>query len=104
NEDQSNKDRFIDHLATDQLIGFAFEGRRGMLENSPIPPPMTRPQFIAAAQRWLDEGHARCGAGWTGSIVQKTTIRSQSPGNDMATDLTVTVDINAGDARAHVQL
>src|SRR6266536_2052694 len=70
-EDQSKKEKFIEHISTDQLIGFAFEGRRGMLENSPLPPPMTRPQFIAAAQRWLDDGHARCGAGWTGSIVQK---------------------------------
>jgi len=103
-EDQAKKEKFIDHLATDQLIGFAFEGRRGMLENSPLPPPMTRLQFIAAAQQWLDEGHARCGTGWTGTIVQKYSSHTTSPGSDLATDLTVTIDLNAGVAKAHVKM
>lgn len=103
-EDQAMKEKFIDHLATDQLIGFAFEGRRGMLENSPSPPPMTLPQFIAAAERWLDEGHARCGSGWTGTIVQKTSIHTVSPGSDMATEQTVSIDVSAGVATAHVKM
>ncbi len=88
---QAANERFIDHLGGDQLIGFAFEGRRGgamLPEHSPEPPPMTQLEFVAAASRWINAGQAKCGTGWTGSIVQKTTLRSNSPGSILSTDST----------------
>lgn len=94
---------FIHHLSTDQLIGFAFEGRRGMLDTSPEPPPMNRAEFVAAASRWIEQGGARCG-GWTGSIVQKTALRSHSPGSDLATDITITINVNGGSSTATVHV
>jgi hypothetical protein len=69
------------------------------------PPPMAQFDFVAAAQRWVTEGRAECTRhGWNGTIVQRTNLRSVSPGNDMATDLTITINLTAGDAIATVRM
>jgi len=104
---QAANERFIDHLGSDQLIGFAFEGRRGgamLPEHSPEPPPMSQAEFIAAASRWVNEGQAKCGSGWTGSIVQRTALRSTSPGSILSTDITITVNVNGANSTARVRV
>jgi len=58
--DPARRADFLQHLTSDQLIGFAFEGRRGMVDNDQQQPPMDRPTFVNLARRWLDEGKARC--------------------------------------------
>jgi hypothetical protein len=102
---------FVSFLAADPVVGLGFDGLRGMDERSPFwpveadPPPMDRTDFVAAAQRWVTEGRAECGShGWSGSIVQTTSLRSVSPGNDLATDLTITVSVTGGQATAVVHM
>lgn len=102
---------FVRFLAADPVVGLGFEGLRGMDDRSPFwplepaPPPLDQASFVAAAARWVNEGHAECAPhGWSGTIVQQTTLRSVSPGNDMATDLTVTINVIAGQASATVHM
>jgi hypothetical protein len=71
---------FVNHIANDDLIGVGFAGQGGIGEDSPFatitpdPPPMSRSEMVAAAQRWVGEGHASCGAnGWNGTITSTTT-------------------------------
>jgi hypothetical protein len=107
---------FIDHLANDELIGHGFEGRGAIGETSafapitPAPPPMSREDFVGAAQTWLNDGHAQCGLGWSGSITVtktsniKTLTQGDTVARDAAMDLTETIDIDAGQATATVHL
>jgi hypothetical protein len=73
-------------------------------EHSPEPPPMSQAEFIDAASRWVSEGQAKCGSGWTGSIVQRTTLRSTSPGSILSTDITITVNVNGANSTARVHV
>jgi hypothetical protein len=94
---------FVNHIATDDLIGVGFVGQGGIGEDSPFatitpdPPPMSRAEMVAAAKRWVEQGHAKCGAnGWNGIITSTTTAQNhqdRQPGTllvkDSATELTV---------------
>ena len=71
-------------------------------EHSPEPPPMTQLEFVAAASRWINAGQAKCGTGWTGGIVQKTALRSNSPGSILSTD--ITVNVNGANSTARVRV
>jgi hypothetical protein len=103
---------FVRFLASDEVVGLAFEGARGMDESSPYwdeimpaPPPMSRSDFVAAAEQWATEGRAECtSSGWSGTIVQQTMLRSVGPGSDLATDLTITFNVSGGDATATVHM
>lgn len=94
--DAARFQEFINHLSGDQLIGFAFEGRRAMVDNDPQPPPMTRAQFVSFAQRWLQEGKAKCST-WNGTISQHI-VSSVAPN----WDITVDISVKDGDASAEV--
>jgi len=61
--------RLRSHLMGDELIGFAFVGRRGDATERADPPPMTRGEFLAAADHWLEQGWGKCGR-WEGRITQ----------------------------------
>ena len=107
---------FVNHLATDELIGVGFAGQGGIGEDSPFapiagdPPPMTRDDMVAAAQRWVGEGHGKCGAnGWNGTITSTTTAQNHEdpqPGTllvkDSATELKVTLAVVDSTASANV--
>jgi hypothetical protein len=94
---------FVNHIATDDLIGVGFVGQGGIGEDSPFatitpdPPPMSRAEMVAAAKRWVEQGHAKCGAnGWNGIITSTTSAQNhqdRQPGTllvkDSATELTV---------------
>lgn len=102
---------FVSFLAADPVVGLGFDGLRGMDERGPFwpvdaePPPMNRTDFVAAAQRWATEGRAECGGhGWSGTIVQTTNLRSVSPGSELSTDLTVTINVINGQATAMVHM
>ena len=71
---------FLEHLRNDPLIGLAFAGRGGIDDDSPFaddvpadPPPMGYGEFLAAAQRWVDDGQAACSNKWTGTITETTS-------------------------------
>ena len=68
--------RLRSHLELDKLIGLAFIGQRGDATEQSDRPPMTRAQFVEAANVWLDEGDGSCG-GWEGQITQKETFVSK---------------------------
>jgi len=107
---------FIGHLSDDELIGLAFEGRGAIGETSafapitPAPPPMSREDFVGAAQTWLNAGHALCGLGWSGTITvtktaqSKTLTQGDTVSRDAAMNLTETIDIAEGEATAVVHL
>jgi hypothetical protein len=44
---------FKDHIETDDLIGLAFEGKRGHTSLDPVPPPLARDVFNANVAAWL---------------------------------------------------
>ena len=101
---------FIRHLSTDPLIGFAFEGLRGITPSSPEgpvtaeKPPMDRPTFVQLAQRWLSEGKAKC-TPWKGTITQTTTKNLKTPLTEDVTDSTVTITLkDNGDQTAHLHM
>jgi hypothetical protein len=103
NGDVDSGAAFVNHIATDDLIGVGFVGQGGIGEDSPFatitpdPPPMSRAEMVAAAKRWVEQGHAKCGAnGWNGIITSTTTAQNhqdRQPGTllvkDSATELTV---------------
>lgn len=63
----------IDHLRADPLIGMGFEGRRGGAKDPVARPPMIRPDFVTAAEAWLNDRGALC-SGWNGFIRQTETF------------------------------
>jgi hypothetical protein len=107
---------FVNHIASDDLIGVGFIGQGGIGEDSPFativpaPPPMTRAEMVAAAKAWIEVGHARCGANpWNGTITSTKTGKShddKQPGTllvkDFATNLKVTVTVVDSTATASV--
>lgn len=109
-------DAFVNHLASDGLIGVGFVGQGGIGEDSPFatitpePPPMSRDEMVAAARSWVDEGRAKCGAnGWNGTITSTMTAQSHEdsqPGTllvkDSATELKVTLVVVDSTASADV--
>ena len=71
---------WLNHLQTDELIGIAFVGNGGVDENSPFaddvtvePPPMSKGEFLAKAQRWLKDGQGACSNKWNGTITEDST-------------------------------
>jgi hypothetical protein len=107
---------FVNHLATDDLIGVGFVGQGGIGDDSPFapidaaPPPMSRAEMIDAAKRWVGPGQAKCGAnGWNGTITSTTTAQNRQnpqPGTllikDSATELVVTLAVVESTATANV--
>jgi hypothetical protein len=72
---------WLEHLQTDQLIGVGFVGNGGVDENSPLvddvsvePPPMSKGEFLARAQRWLKDGQGACTNKWNGTITEDATF------------------------------
>lgn len=76
---------FLAHLSTDYFIGLAFVGKRAVGDTSPFGPlaaerpGMSRPEFVAAARRWLGEGRAACGSLWNGTIERSTNWEKLDP-------------------------
>lgn len=104
-------DEFVRFLGSDPVVGLGFEGLRGLSEASPFwpvdaePPPIDQFSFVSAAQRWVTEGKAECTRrGWNGTIVQRTNLRSVSQGSELSTDLTITVNVTAGEGVATVHM
>jgi hypothetical protein len=71
---------FLGHLQTDPLIGVGFVGNGGVDADSPFvddvtvePPPMSKAEFLAKAQRWLNEGQGACSNKWNGTITEDST-------------------------------
>jgi len=107
---------FVNHLATDDLIGVGFVGQGGIGDDSPFapiaadPPPMSRAEMVAAAKHWVEDGRGKCGAnGWNGTITSTTTAQNHTdkePGTllvkDSATDLTVKLVVTDSTAIANV--
>jgi hypothetical protein len=114
--DEGSGDAFVNHIATDDLIGVGFDGQGGIGEDSPFatitpaPPPMSRGEMVAAAKRWVTEGHAKCGAnGWNGTITSTTTAKNhedRQPGTllvkDSATELKVIMTVVDSTAKSTV--
>jgi hypothetical protein len=109
-------DFLANHLATDDLIGVGFVGQGGIGEDSPFatitpdPPPMSRADMVAAAKRWVEEGHAKCGPDtWSGVITSTTTAAAHEDSQkgtllmkDSATELKVTIAVVQSTATANV--
>lgn len=102
------------HLSEDDRIDMAFEGMRGIDESSPEwpvdaePPPMSKPDFLAAAARWIGQGGMGCGPGWSGTLTYTHTISNSNQNSDpqgsIKTDThetdTTTVQVSDGQATA----
>jgi len=105
--DKAQWNAFFSHLESDELIGFAFEGKRGITDKSPEgpvsaePPPMSREEFLQKVDAWLRQGDARCGP-WKGTISQTTTRNVIAGGNEDVLDAQVDITVEDGDAKAHV--
>jgi hypothetical protein len=114
--DPARRAVFIEHLHNDPLIGLAFVGRGGIDDNSPFadevsadPPPMTYREFLAAAQRWVDDGEAACSNKWNGTITETTTSSERAsfapaPGGrevGLETKVLITVVENKATAAVH---
>ncbi|MGB5132156.1 MAG: hypothetical protein WBO00_06050 [Steroidobacteraceae bacterium] len=65
---------YLKHLANDHLVGSAFDGDRGGASSRVDKPPISRNEFVKAAQEWLNAG-AGCG-GWEGTITQTENFAS----------------------------
>jgi hypothetical protein len=107
---------FVNHIASDDLIGVGFVGQGGIGDDSPFapiaadPPPMSRADMVAAAKHWVEEGQSKCGGStWSGVITQ--TVKAQNREDpqkgtllikDSATDLTVTLAVVQSTATANV--
>jgi hypothetical protein len=114
--DADSGDAFVNHLASDDLIGVGFVGQGGIGEDSPFatitpdPPPMSRAEMVDAAKRWVGEGHAKCGAnGWNGTITSTMTAQNhedRQPGTllvkDSATELKVVMAVVDSTATSNV--
>jgi hypothetical protein len=116
NDAADSRAAFVFHLATDDLIGVGFVGQGGIGEDSPFatiepaPPPMSRAEMVAAAQTWVDVGHANCGPNaWNGTITSTTAGKSHEDKQrgtllvkDFATELKVKLTVVDGTATADV--
>jgi hypothetical protein len=67
----------LEHVTTDPLIGFAFEGKRAIDSQSPFapmeaePPPIDRAAFAAVLTRWITEAAMACSIDGTVELVDK---------------------------------
>jgi hypothetical protein len=104
---------FMDHLQSDFQIDLGFEGRSGGANDDPAgaPPPMTKPNFLVAAARWMDDGFAACDR--EGTIVHSESISSQetkriSPNHvevyEQTGQRTVTIRLANGQYQAEVEV
>ena len=104
--DPARRPGFIDHLQSDQLIGLAFEGQGAIGDDSafaPIaadPPPMSRADFVTAAQQWVDGG-AACSK-WNGTITETTTATERVQFRESGTDSKLVISVVDNQASASV--
>jgi hypothetical protein len=109
---------FVNHIATDDLIGVGLVGQKGIGDDSPfgprVPdsPPMSRADMVAAAKIWVEDGHAQCGSSWSGTVSVKTSSIShddRQKGTNLAKDAaydfssTVTIVDGKGTADMHMK-
>jgi hypothetical protein len=51
---------------------FAFDSKRAMADNEPLPTDLHQGTFVDLAQKWLQESRGRC-AGWNRTITYVST-------------------------------
>jgi hypothetical protein len=77
-------EQIVEHMQTDALIAFAFEGNKAMDDQSPFspvdlePPPLTKPEFINLVTRWITEAAMACGTDGTVTLDDSVKLDSQS--------------------------
>jgi predicted Rdx family selenoprotein len=76
----------LEHMETDALIAFAFEGNAAMDAQSPYaadivpdPPPHTKPEFIKLTTRWITEAAMACGTEGTVTFDDTVKVDLRSP-------------------------
>jgi hypothetical protein len=72
----------LDHVATDTLISFAFEGKRAIADGpfGPVtaePPPVSREEFTSLLERWITEAAMACST--DGNVVLTDNVTLDSP-------------------------
>jgi hypothetical protein len=97
-------DSLLEHVTTDPLIGFAFEGRRAIDGQSPFapvdaePPPIDRAAFAALLTRWITEAAMACSTDGTVVLADKVTIDmplSPFGGASLRKSVDATIDIKS---------
>jgi hypothetical protein len=111
----SQREVFSHHLNNDPLIDLAFVGESAIGPDSPMdrvkpaPPPMGRGEFMAAAQRWLDDGQAMCSNKWSGTITETTsaservTFAPAAGSRTVSTETHLTINVVENRATASVK-
>ncbi len=105
-----------EHLQTDELIGVAFIGQKGIGRGSAFwedtttePPPMTRARFVALARHWLEDGLGACNNAWNGTITETTVTEQKSSfapapgGRKASTETHITITVVESKATADVR-
>jgi hypothetical protein len=97
-------DSLLEHVTTDPLIGFAFEGRRAIDAQSPFapvdaePPPIDRAAFAALLTRWITEAAMACSTDGTVVLADKVTMDmtlSAFGGASVRKSVDATIDIKS---------
>ena len=105
-------DELVEHVQTDALIAFAFEGNKAIDDQSPQspvevePPPLTKPEFVNLLTRWITEAAMACSTDGTVVLADKTTIdMQQAPfgGASVRKTVDATIDIKSGIATSKLR-
>jgi hypothetical protein len=105
-------EQLVEHVQTDALIAFAFEGNKAIDLQSPQspvdvePPPLTKPEFVDLLTRWITEAAMACSTDGTVVLADKTTIdMTLSPlgGASVRKSVDATIDIKNGVATSKLR-
>ena len=83
-KENKTPEQLVEHVQTDALIAFAFEGNKAMDDQSPFspvdlePPPLTKPEFVNLLTRWITEAAMACGTDGTVTLDDSVKLDSQS--------------------------
>jgi hypothetical protein len=97
--DPAALEAFVRHIANDPLIGLGFIGQGAIGADSafapitPDPPGISHEEMVAAAQKWVSTGHARCTNNWSGTITYTMTFAQREQFREIGTDLNVAVEV-----------
>jgi hypothetical protein len=76
--------KLLEHVRNDELIGFAFEGKRAIDATSPFgpveaePPPLSRDAFVALINLWITEAAMSCGIDGTVALDDNVKLDKAS--------------------------
>ena len=105
-------EQLVEHVQTDALIAFAFEGNKAIDDQSPQspvdvePPPLTKPEFVNLLMRWITEAAMACSTDGTVVLADKTTIdMQQAPfgGASVRKTVDATIEIESGVATSKLR-